>query len=309
MAMMTQPVADVPRFPIAQTQYELLADVLRASCGLLPDSTPTADALARRNVAAIIQHQADRAGKGATTPPQVLATLIMEPPMTDEVGADDSPVSRRDELKDELVRAVLDLLAALDASDAVLEEHPRHAVHRSQIDLFNFVIRAGQLRRDLGIASPNSHLPGDAVARLVMAIATTNQGVRDPVLEPIASPGTRRGGHTVILADRLNRVETAIAMELLMMAGYGVKEAADEVAKILKDHPILAGVAGDPAGVIIRWRADIKASGADSWETEKLDELVAAAKSTVESQGGTSADFVKVVRNTLPQRVSPPAQQ
>jgi hypothetical protein len=258
-------------------------------------------------------HHADRrAGEGAPTPSLVLAAFIMERPMADEAAADNSAVTSSEELIVlQLLHAVFELLDALSVNDGMLEEHPRHAVHRSQKDLFNFVFRAGQLRRDLGLASPHSHLPGEAVARLVMAIESLNQGVRDPVLEPIASPGTRRGGHTVILADRLNRVETAIAMELLMMAGYGVKEAAVEVAQILKDHdhPILAGVDGDPAGAITRWRTEIKASGADSWETAKLDELVAAAKCTVEAQGGTSADFVDFVRSTLHQRVRPPAQQ
>jgi hypothetical protein len=220
--------------------------------------------------------------------------------MTDEATEDNSDVSRPAELiRAELVRAVLDLLDALHAGDAILEEHPRDAVHRAQTDMFNFVIRAGRLRRDLGLAPPNSHLPGDAVARSVTAFADLNRGIVDPVLEPAAQPGKKSGGNKLILKDQLDRVEPAVAMELLIMAGAGVEEAAAEAARLLKGDPLLADVDGDHTAAIKRWWRIASKGDADSWATEKFNTNVAEAKHQVAIRGGTAADLVKIAHGIL----------
>jgi hypothetical protein len=191
---------------------------------------------------------------------------------------------------------VLDLLDAMDLSDEMLKEHPRAAVQRSVIDVFSFIIAAGRHRRDLGLAPPNSHLPGDALARLVMAITDLNKDIVDPVLAPMANEGARRGRHTLSQNDQLDRVRPVVAMELLIMAGYGVKEAAKTVAGLLKGQPILADVTGDPAGAITRWRTVIRAGG-DSWDTTSFNTLIAEAKSQVAARGSTAADYIKLVHS------------
>jgi hypothetical protein len=215
--------------------------------------------------------------------------------MTDEVAAHDSHVSRGDELLiAEVLRYVVELYRAECAIDEMLEEHPRDAVHRSQMNVLNFLNNVGPLVRDLGFAPPNSHLPGDAVARLLMAFEDRGKGLVDPVLEPPEALETRHGPHTLFLKDRHDRVRPAVVMELLRMAGYGVKKAAGEVADMLKGHPILKNVGGDPAGTITRWWRDIKKGRADSWDTEEFNVLVAEVKKVVGARGGTAADFIKL---------------
>ena len=133
----------------------------------------------------------------------------------DAVGADDNYVPTAEELiVQRLLCDVFKLLDTLGVSDGILEERPRDAVHRSLIAVFDFIIWAGRHRRDLGLAPPNSHLPGDAVARLVMAFQDLNRGIVDPVFAKAAEPGTRRGPHALPLHVQLKRVRPAVFMEL-----------------------------------------------------------------------------------------------
>jgi hypothetical protein len=210
--------------------------------------------------------------------------------MTDEVAADDSEVPRRDELlMAELLRYVVELYHAECVTDGMLEEHPRNAVYRSQVDAMNFLNRAGPLVQDLGFAPKNSHLPGDAVARLLMAFDDLNRGVIDTVLGPPEELETRRGRHMLPLHEQHGRVRPAVLMELLIMDGYGVEKAAKEVA----DRT------GDSMGAIKRrWRA-IKNGVADSWASEQFNTDVAETKRLVEERGGTAADYIKLAAGVL----------
>ena len=198
--------------------------------------------------------------------------------MSNEVAADDSHLSRRKE------RIIAELLRHMDEW------------HRTQCAAAQmaFLTSAGPLVRDLGFAPQNSHSPGDAVARLLMAFTDLKRGVIDPVLKPPEEPEeleTKRGRHELSLHDRYDRFRPAVLMELLIMDGYGVEKAAREVA----DRT------GDNAGAIKRrWRA-IKKGGADfySWDTEFFNSSVAEMRSLVGERGGTSADYIKLANAVL----------
>jgi hypothetical protein len=218
--------------------------------------------------------------------------------MTHERGGDDSGF-------DDLV---LDLLNAMRVADEMLEEHPRAAVRHSQTEVLRFLIQAGCHRRDLGLAPAASHLPGDAVARLVMAFENLEQGLVDPVLAPSEELETNHGRHALLLKDRADRVRPALVMELLMMAGYGTKKAAQEVARLLKGDPILTDVGGDHAAAITRWRHVIKRGSADAWDTEMFNVLLATAKLTVQDHGGTAVDFIKLAPGLLGRSQTEPTE-
>src|SRR3954447_7622269 len=133
----------------------------------------------------IVPTPSDRAGWALHHPGWSWPRWIMESAMPDEVASQALIV-------DQLLQDVFDLLAAMDLNDETLKEHPRYAVQRSAIDMFNFIIAASRHRRDLSLAPPNSDLPGAAVRRLVIAFTDLDKGIVDPVLAPMADEGARR---------------------------------------------------------------------------------------------------------------------
>jgi hypothetical protein len=184
----------------------------------------------------------------------------------------------------------LSLLTDLHLADQHLAKHPQYAVLLSVIALYNFLIHAGCHRRDLGFAPQNSHLPGEAVRHLVVALTDLTKGMVDPVLKPTTAEGTKLEPHTLPLTVQLERVHLVVWAELLMMDGYSVRDAARKVAELAKGDPLLASVK-TPWRAIMRWRTVIKSGGADAWDAGTFNALVAAAKHTVEARGGTSADY------------------
>jgi hypothetical protein len=117
-----------------------------------------------------------------------------------------------------------------------------------------FIHRLAELEQRRGRFT--NEIPETVLFRLGHALAGLDEGTVDPILKPAierrsrvvdAREDKRQGigaGPTVNIL--VARATAAAAMDLLMFAGRTRKDAACEVADILKDDPVLANSRGEP---------------------------------------------------------------
>jgi hypothetical protein len=289
-----------------------------------------------------LQSYADRAGKGASTPPLVLATLIMSP-MTPEVDPDDNYSCRRIEelLVGEVVELLLDECVADRLVDTNEQAAARHAVTR-HLDFDRRVAslicrlltqapitpdsQLGQRLQRLG-ASPGPALdrliaaigasPGAALERLGWELADLEKGIVGPMVskKPLrgSTPdktGTIRGKRPPQTTKvQMLQAEVAGTMQLLMLAGRRREDAAKEAAGKLKGHKILTGIKGAPWRTIAGWRAAISAGSVSPAAIQHYNSFLTESDRLIEVMGtDRKAALVKIAHYKL-QHLEPPPEQ
>ena len=225
--------------------------------------------------------------------------------MPDEVAADDSSIALDENLRRKLAREARlrreltdGFLLGLTKADTAMRAGSRGAPLLAVVEVLKFVGRLSTLDRDLGRFSEPA--PDITLARLAHALIGIEEGTVDPILEPNKERRRRvldaaedkyqgnRAGHTAnVLAGRAT---AAAAMEILMLAGRGRKEAAEEVAKALKSTPLLADSTGEHFRVVERWRDEIL-----KWEKEAKRELAAGRGKNAGFRNETVARFKYLV--------------
>ncbi len=186
--------------------------------------------------------------------------------MTDEVGEDDTGIALEDRLRRKIIGQ---LLRDLQMADATMQSGDHGAPLFAVVKAGQAVRRLAELDVELGrFAGP---APDGVLLRLAHALAGLSEGTVDPMLKPAKKrrrrvvdaaedkhQGVRAGPTANVLTARTT---AAAAMELLMLAGRHLEDAASEVADILKSDPALAASRGKPERVIARWREEIMALG------------------------------------------------
>lgn len=185
------------------------------------------------------------------------------------------------------------LLDDLRAADQKLATDPHAAGQATLNALLRFVIRAAQ-------SQTPGEMPGDALRRLVAAHCIDLEGgvINDPIMRP--KPQNRSKGNYLGHEAKLARVEPALAMELLIKAGWLQDDAAKQVVRMLGNNlAVFTGLDGVPWQIVKRWRKDIK-SGADPDAKQKFDELLEAAAKFLRDRGEEGAEgLVRIAHITL----------
>jgi hypothetical protein len=145
--------------------------------------------------------------------------------------------------------------------------------------------------------------PITIVAHLAQALFDLEEGIVDPILSPAADRrisivddeairGVRPGLPKTVQTGRIIAV---VAMELLMHADKRrgrVQRAAQTVAVILKDHPLLTKCRGVPLRTIQHWRSNIAEGHVDSRIISQFNSMLQEATRLVREAGGTPAHYV-----------------
>jgi hypothetical protein len=192
--------------------------------------------------------------------------------MPDEVAGDDSGIALDANLRRKLAREARlrreitdEFLRDMFQADASMRSGKRGAAQFAAAKTALFVQRLAALDRDLGRFTGPA--PDMVLARIAHALAGLEEGLDDPILKPAddrrsvvdAETGLRRGVKVGLAVNvEVARATAAAAIEILMLAGLALTAAAQEVAKILRDHPLLAGTTAKPAREVARWREEIK---------------------------------------------------
>jgi hypothetical protein len=192
--------------------------------------------------------------------------------MPDAGAGDDSGIALDANLRRKLAvearlrREITDeVLRGLAKADAAMRSGKRGAALLATAEVLKFVGRLAALDRDLGRFSCPA--PDMTLARIAHALAGLEEGTVDPILVPDKErrrrvvnaaedkyQGNRAGSTANVLAGHAT---AAAAMTILMLAGCGRKDAAQQVVDILKDTPLLADSEGEPWRTVARWRDEI----------------------------------------------------
>ena len=140
--------------------------------------------------------------------------------MTDEVAADDIAAKLAREIPPDVVWAitcdVVDSIAphVRDRQRRSKRMNSRRSEYAASIDLKLVTSVASHLR---GLPGFPAKMPGTALKRLVAALIDRHDGKDEPMLAPRRNDGKPALGRpTLPLNTQLDRVEPAVAMELLM---------------------------------------------------------------------------------------------
>lgn len=205
--------------------------------------------------------------------------------------ADDIAAELAREIPPDVVRAIMrdvvDWICRMFAADRELETDERAAVRAvASIDL-NLVTRvANHLRGHPGFPAK---WPGTALNRLVAALTDDEP---DPILSPRRKDGeaARRGAPKLPLNTQLERVEPAVALDLLMAkAPQSPEDAAKGVLDLLRESHAEA--------LVRQWRK--LSAGGDSIPAEIFRELRDTVKREVDARGMDADAYIAVIRTML----------
>ena len=189
-----------------------------------------------------------------------------------------------------IMRDLVDWILLTFAADKALETDERVAIKgAADIDLRLVTCVAGHLRGQPGFPAKT---PGAALKRLVAALTDRDNGKSDQVLSPQRSDGKAapRGRPTLSLNTQLERVEPAVAMELIMARNpQSPEDAAKEVLDLVRES--------HAAALVRQWRT-LKAGG-DSTATEIFNDLIELARREVGARGMTADAYSAVIRTML----------
>jgi hypothetical protein len=168
-----------------------------------------------------------------------------------------------------------------DLQQAERGSNPRDAALFGLARVGMFVQEGAAHLRALGRFSGPA--PDEVLRRLARAIAGLNEGTIDPILAPAldrrstvdAQTGKSRGLRPGLAPhDLAGRATVAAAAEILQLAGYARKVAAQEVAKALRGHPLLSDIKDEPWHAVSRWRDEIKARARRRAERRELPDML-----------------------------------
>jgi hypothetical protein len=206
--------------------------------------------------------------------------------------ADDIAAKLAREIPPDVVRAIMrdvvDWIRLTFVADRQFETDERAAIKTAAcIDLRLVTGVASHLQGHPGFPRKT---PGAALRRLVAALTAHSDGEHDEVLSPRSDGDATRGRHPLPLYTRLERVESAVAMELLMARRpQSAEDAAKELLDLLRDS--LA------AALVRQWRT-LKAGG-DSIAAESFRDQVDLARREVEERKMTADAYIAVIRTML----------
>ena len=212
--------------------------------------------------------------------------------MTDDKAAADNTDARTvlkipPDVASDITRDAAELLLDMFVADREIEEDELRAVSAAAGITLQFVSKA--VSRLRGLPGFPAAMPGIALKRLVAALTDLREGKVDPVLRNDGKP-VRLGRPMLPLNTQLDRVENALAMELLMAKDpQSPEDAAKEVLDLLRDS--LA------ASLVRQWRT--LHAGGDSIPAQSFKDLVELAKREVGARGLTADAYSEVIRTML----------
>jgi hypothetical protein len=207
--------------------------------------------------------------------------------MTDEVASDDIADRLAQEIPRDVVRGIMrdvvELFRCTFVADKEVEADERAAMRDvASISLKFVTSAASRLRGHPGFPA---EMPGAALKLLVAVLTDLSDDKVDPILR---NNKKAVGRPTLPLSTQLERLEHAVAMELLMAKDpQSPVDAAKEVLDLLRDSLAEA--------LVRQWRR--ARAGGDTAET--FNAMVQLAKREVGVRGLTADAYSKVIRTTL----------